>query len=241
MLFKSRERQVHERICQEIESRLTRSGAPREVRHFLLNHWSYLLAGVFFSHGDQHPDWEAGWHTVNALLWSLTPKQGQEETEQFLRLVPTLLGRLHDGCDAMNLAPAERDELFSQLALLHAAVARAGLEAALAPDGPITQLGRDADLEFSEAEIASLEASSVSEATDSRRSKEDLAAAIAALQVGDSVRFRIADREKPLFLQWISPMGGMYLFADEEGYDAMSLTSARLAEKLAKGEASLGK
>lgn len=237
MLFKSRERQVHDHIRQEIEGRLARAGAPKEVRHFLLERWSYLLAGIYFSHGDQHPDWEAGWHTVNALLWSLAPKQDQEETEQFLRLLPTLLGRLQDGCDAMNLGVDERDELFSSLALLHAAVARVGLQTARDADGPVTQLGRDADLGFSEADLAGLDAGAMSGETPHPDDGGHDPARIDGLKVGDSMRFRIDGAEKMLFLQWVSPMGGMYLFADEEGYDAVSLTRARLNEKLSRGEA----
>ncbi len=237
MLFKSRERQVHDHIRQEIEARLARAGAPGEIRQFLLERWSYLLAGIYFSHGDQHPDWEAGWHTVNALLWSLTPKRDQDETEQFLRLLPTLLGRLQDGCDAMSLGGGERDELFSQLALLHAAVARAGLQAGT--DAPMTQLGRDVDRDFSDDELAALETEPVSaEAPPVERAQDT--ADIDALRIGDGIQLRLEGTEKPLFLQWVSPMGGMYLFADREGFDAVSLTRARLAEKLSRGEARLG-
>ncbi|MDD5363944.1 MAG: DUF1631 family protein [Gallionellaceae bacterium] len=238
MLFKSRERQVHDHICQEIEGRLARSGAPMEIRQFLLEHWSYLLAGIYFSHGDQHPDWAAGWHTVNALLWSLAPKRDQEETEQFLSLLPTLLGRLQDGCDAMGLDVSVRDELFSLLAMLHAAVARPGLESAGDNPRPVTQLAQEADRAFSEADLAGLDAETLSIEPGRGDHGQDLAG-IDALKVGDGIRFRIDGRDKALLLQWISPMGGMFLFADKAGYDAVSLTRARLAEKLRLGDASL--
>jgi len=211
-----------------------------EIRQFLLDHWSYLLAGIYFSHGDQHPDWAAGWHTVNALLWSLAPKQGQEETEQFLHLLPTLLGRLQDGCDAMGLNAGLRDELFSSLAMLHAAVARPGLQATSDDKRPVTQLAQDADRAFSEADLAGLDAGTLSIESGQDGHSQDMAG-IDALKVGDGIRFLIDGRKKSLLLQWISPMGGMFLFADEAGYDAVSLTRARLAEKLSLGEASLGK
>lgn len=237
MLFKSRERQAHDHIREEIEGRLAKTGAPREVSDFLLNRWSYLLAGIYFSHGDQHPDWEAGWQTVNALLWSLVPKRDREETEQFLRLLPTLLARLQDGCDAMNLDNTERDALFSQLALLHAAVARAGLQAQPDEDGPITHLGMDADLEMSDEELASIgeEAPEV-DLSESAEANPD-APGIDALQIGDRIRLKTAEGEKTLFLQWASPMGGMFLFADAEGFDAVSLTRARLVDRLSSGDA----
>jgi hypothetical protein len=236
MFFKSREREVYEHIREEIENRLARTGAAREVSDFLLNRWSYLLAGIYFSHGDQHPDWEAGWQTVNALLWSLVPKQDREETEQLLRLLPTLLERIQDGCDAMNLDDVERDALFTQLTMLHAAVARAGLQAQPDEEGPITHLGLDADLEMGDEELASLgehmpqvvvpeAAAMVSDVPD-----------LDALKVGGAIFLKTAEGGKTLYLQWVSPMGGMYLFADTEGFDAVSLTRARLVERLRNGE-----
>jgi hypothetical protein len=241
MLFKSHERQVLDHIRQEVEARLASSGAPREIREFLLDHWALLLAGIYFSRGDQHPDWEAGWHTVNALLWSLMPKRDQEETEQFLSLLPTLLGRLQDGCDAMNLDAGERDQLFSQLALLHAAVARDGLQAARDAEGPTTQLGRDADRQFSEAELAALDVETLAVEPIGPAPPPEEAASIDDLKVGSRARFVIEGQERSLFLQWVSPMGGMFLFADQDGYDAVSLTRARLADKIASAEVTLGK
>jgi hypothetical protein len=239
LFFKSRERQAYQHIRGEIEERLARTGAPREISDFLLDRWSYLLAGIYFSHGDQHPDWEAGWQTVNALLWSLVPKKDRAETEQFLRLLPTLLGRLQDGCDAMNLDAPERDPLFSQLAMLHAAVARAGLQAQPDEEGPITHLGMDADMEMGDEELASLgETTAIVDLPEGGIQTTD-APGIDKLKVGDSIRLSTSDGEKTLYLQWISPMGGMYLFSDPEGFDAVSLTRARLAARLQAGEARL--
>lgn len=236
MFFKSREQQVHQRVCREIEDRLARTGAPREIRAFLLERWSWLLTGIYVNHGDQDPDWDAGWHTVNALLWSLLPKADLEDTHQLLRLLPTLLERLQDGCDAMQLPTRERDELFGQLAMLHAAVARAGLQADEDEEGPITRLGSDADMGMDDVELASLAVRS-GDMPLGRVVRTDHADGLENLRVGDVVAFRQAQGEKRLKVHWISPMGGMYLFTDEQGQNAQSLTLVRLAEKFASGEA----
>jgi hypothetical protein len=202
----------------------------------LLNRWSYLLAGIYFSHGDQHPDWEAGWQTVNALLWSLVPKQDREETEQLLRLLPTLLERIQDGCEAMNLDDAERDALFTQLTMLHAAVARAGLQAQPDEEGPITHLGLDADLEMGDEELASLGEQMPQVVVPEGAAMVSDVPDLDALKVGGAIFLKTAEGGKTLYLQWVSPMGGMYLFADTEGFDAVSLTRARLVERLRNGE-----
>lgn len=239
MFFKSREREAYGHIREEIESRLVRTGAPGEIRDFLLNRWAYLLTGIYIGHGDQHPDWEAGWQTVNALLWSLEPKRDRAETEQFLRLLPTLLGRLQDGCDAMKLDPSEQDALFSQLALLHAAVARAGLQAQPGEAGPVTHFGQYADMVMGDEELASLsqETPAITKTKDGFGASD--ASGLDRLKVGGCMLLKTAAGEKRLYLQWVSPMGGMYLFANADGFEAVSLTRARLAERLTMGHAHL--
>ena len=91
-----------------------------------------------------------------------------------------------------------------------------------------------------EAEVAALSDEQVPVATE-RPASAQAVPTLDGLKVGDWLRLLVDGREKTLCLQWVSPMGGMFLFADQEGYDAVSLTRARLADKLAKGEAALGK
>lgn len=210
---------------------LDKSGAPEEVRAFLLEGWARLLAGIYQAKGNQDADWKAGWETVNALLWSLAPKQGREETGALLRILPPLLSRLHAGCAALGMELAERDRLFERLAMLHAAIAREGLRAELDAEGPITQL-READAGAAEdTALRDLAAPDL----PARSGRHPLP----ALNLGDPVMFRSGGAERRLILTWVSPMRGMYLFANEQGLDALTLTHARLAAKFRDGEARL--
>jgi hypothetical protein len=152
-------------------------------------------------------------------------------------LLPTLLGRIQDGCEAMNINAAEQDALFSQLAMIHAAVARAGLQAHPDEEGPITHLGLDADMEMGDEELASLGEQTPTVAMAAGNAAPPESPGIDTVKVGDAVLLNTAEGEKTLYLQWASPMGGMYLFADSDGFDAVSLTRARLAERLRNGEA----
>lgn len=236
MLFRSREQQALDHIRKEIESRLAKADTPQEIGDFLVNRWSYLLAGIYLNNGDHHPDWEAGWQTVNALIWSLVPKQGRQETEQFLRLLPTLLERLQDGCEAMHLEAAERDSLFSQLAMMHAAVARAGLQPQLDEEGPISLLGPDADMSMSNEEMASLTAHAPEIEAPVDGKNQTAMTELGQIKLGDGIVLNVNGEEKILYLQWVSAMGGMYLFSDPGGFDAVSLTKSRLASRLRNGE-----
>jgi hypothetical protein len=234
---KNREQVAFERIREEIRVHLDGSDAPEEIRSFLLDDWSRLMTMIFFGKGNQHPDWQAGWDTVNTLLWSLSPKQGREDTLQMLQLVPPMLARLQEGCTALNLDIQACDRLFTQLAMLHAAVTRVGLQSGLADIHAGQGLKQAVGRPVAGMQVPRLGPDSTQRRPLSRIGK-NAPAALPGLAVGDRVRFRFPDGEKILLLNWVSPQQGMYLFANEQGLDSLSLTRARLVAKFARGEAS---
>lgn len=222
---------VLQKIQEEMAQQLTKSGAPEEVHVFLARDWTRLLVGLYMAKGNQHSDWKAAWETVHALLWSLAPKRGIEETSTLLRMLPTLLSRLHAGCAALAMPLRDRDALFERLAMLHAALAREGLQARPEEEGPITRLRAEDMSSPDESDLHDLSAPELP-AIDQRIVPPKL-------QLGDRVVFLIQDSARELVLTWVSPMGGMYLFANEQGLEAVTLTRARLDAKFQAGEASL--
>jgi hypothetical protein len=220
---------VLSRIQQEMTQQLSKSGAPEEVHAFLVQDWSRLLTGIYMAKGNQDSDWKAGWETANALLWSLAPKRGIEETSALLRMLPTLLSRLHAGCAALGMPLSDRDALFERLAMLHAALAREWLQAGPDDEGPTTHLHVDPVTSPDESDLHDLAA-------------PDLPATgrnggLPELKLGDRVVFKGEGSERRLILTWIGPMGGMYLFANEQGLDAITLTRARLEVRFRNREA----
>lgn len=150
------EQVVYTRIRAEMEKHLEAHGAPEEIHDFLARHWARLMTGIFQAKGNQDQDWFSGWDTVNALLWSLSPKAGREDAEKMLRMLPTLLARLQEGCLALGIPVAERDALFERLALMHAAVAREGLRYQAGQMQAVTHLARDDDRADKPADLAKL-------------------------------------------------------------------------------------
>lgn len=225
------------RVRGEVERQLRDSAAPEEVHAFLLAHWARLMTSIFVAKGNRHPDWQAGWDTMNALLWSLAPKKGRKETAFMLRVLPSLLARLQEGCAALDMSTQERDVFFENLSMLHAAVVRQGLHAAQ----PATDSGDDAlagVLAMDGVDLAGLPTSAegVVSPLDAEPVRE---AKVPELALGDRILLRVGAEDRAMSLIWLSPMGGMYLFANDSGLDALSLTRARLAEKFRQGEARL--
>jgi len=229
---------VLQRIQTEMDRNLLEHDAPEEILGFLHHHWARLLTGIFMVKGNQHPDWIAGWDAVNALLWSLAPKSSRDETQKMLQMLPTLLARLHEGCAALSISIPERDAMFSRLAMMHAAVARAGLHCGNEPEKGLTNISQASHLDDN---------ADLSQLSPPRReaiefaSPPSLGAAMPMpeLKIGDRVHFRQGINARTLCLNWISPAGGMYLFGNDQGLDAITLTRARLTERFVHGQAAL--
>lgn len=227
------ERDVLARIRLEMEKHLLQHQAPEDVNEFLIQHWAKLMTGIFMAKGNQDADWNAGWDAVNALLWSLSPKFGRVETEKMLRLLPSILSRLQEGCNALGLSSPERDPFFERLAMLHAAIARAGLKYRESRADNEIHVGEAVDTEAS-ADISGLPPSDgVAEASSVASPSKDPS----HLKPGDRVCFIHEDETRCLILNWVSPVGGMYMFANEQGLDALTLTRARLLERFRSGTA----
>lgn len=230
------EREVLDRIRLEMNRHLLENQAPEDVHEFLVQHWVRLMTSIFMAKGNQDADWNAGWDTVNALLWSLAPKHGREETEKMLRMLPGILARLQEGCAAISVRAREKDVFFERLAMMHAAVARAGLKFRDPPDVCVTSLGSASEDESPSAldvSVPAREPQVVSGHAPVARHE------LPPLKPGDRVRFTLSKEDRVLLLNWVSPVGGMFMFANEQGLDALTLTRARLEERFHAGTACL--
>lgn len=226
------------RVRGEVARQLKDSAAPEEVHDFLWRHWSRLMTRIFMAKGNRDPDWQAGWDTMNALLWSLAPKKGRKETSMMLRALPALLARLHEGCTALGLPGQERDAFFEGLSLLHAAVAREGLHTVDGKGRPAAMdeasaLAREGGIELPELPQPSQTLEGEFSAPPESQGE------VPAMDVGARLLLRVEEEDRPMILTWLSPMGGMYLFTSESGQESLSLTRSRLATKFQQGEARL--
>ena len=229
---------VLQRIQTEMDRHLLEYDAPEEVWDFLHRHWARLLTGIFVSKGNQHADWLAGWDTVNALLWSLAPKTSRSETERMLHTLPTLLERLHEGCAVLSIAMPERDALFERLAMMHAAVARAGLRCRDRDETGVTRLAQCSEPD-AVADLALLNPPKPTPIEFDTPPVSGAPLPMPVLKIGDRIHFRGQGQARTLSLNWISPAGGMYLFGNDQGLEAMTLTRARLAQRFEQGLAAL--
>jgi hypothetical protein len=113
---------AHDTVMASLLDRPT----PAPIRDFLLGHWENRLAKLYAEHGEASPDWNDAVATMNALLWSLTPKTDKVERRKLIELLPRLLKRLDGGIQALGLDKSARDAFFSDLVKCHAVAVKAG-------------------------------------------------------------------------------------------------------------------
>ncbi|MBK1674356.1 hypothetical protein CKO35_13830 [Ectothiorhodospira shaposhnikovii] len=112
---------------------------PVPVRRLLEGTWKELLVLIYLKHGEHGPLWQKALNVASLLVWSLIPKQGQEERDQLTSLLPSLLKSLQEGMNRMSMPQAEQREVLQSLAAEHARMVKApvAVESPTVADKPI--------------------------------------------------------------------------------------------------------
>jgi len=244
----------------EVQSCLVGRPVPGVIRTFLNEHWASLLAGLYQKVGSDNETWRGAVATMTDLVWSVAPKVDAGERKRLIAMLPSLLKRLDEGVQCLELPGSTRNEFFSNLVRCHAEAVKAGLhdsgETASAEVEAEVEAGYDdipvlrepADFEpvepVAEADVALLDAEpEVEEITiqalewhpeDAPRASES---ALARLKRGSWIAYRQDDgAEVRAKLSWISPLKGIYLFTNRQGQRAMSINADGLAARMRSGE-----
>jgi serine/threonine protein phosphatase PrpC len=136
-LAKERERleAARQHARTEVDERMGTSEVPEFIREFLQDHWRHLLATRLYQDGENSKAWRAQLQTMDNLLWSVRPKQGSQDRDRLLAMLPFLLHRLKAGMAELSLGREQRRDFLKQLSTHHIRAVRG--DAAPVP-GPAT-------------------------------------------------------------------------------------------------------
>lgn len=111
---------------------------PEPIEHLLRHTWKELLVLIYLRNGQHSQLWQKALNVASLLVWSLIPKERQDERDQLTGLLPSLLKALQDGMARMSRPPEEQQEVMALLAREHTRMVKtpmpAGDAAAVAPD-----------------------------------------------------------------------------------------------------------
>jgi hypothetical protein len=94
------------------------------IKEFVRMHWQAVLAKDYLVDGEDGEQWKADLATLDELLWSVSPKEVTKDRAKFLKLLPTLLGRLNAGLDRIGLSPEARAPYFQVMVAAHTSLLR---------------------------------------------------------------------------------------------------------------------
>jgi hypothetical protein len=157
-----------------------------------------------------------------------------------VRILPGLLKRLREGTTEIGLSQKITDSFFASLVILHANAVRPNVQPVPLPEVPAEEVAAI------EAERAEAEATVVLASPDTSAEPEPAVPEFEdaftlrarALARGDWVEFHYDDGTfRWARLGWVGGVRNTYLFSDQDGMNSFSISLARLADKLRRGEA----
>jgi hypothetical protein len=114
----------------EVDRRLAGKMFLRVIKEFVRRHWQAVLAKDYLVDGEDGEQWKADLATLDELLWSVSPKDVANDRVKFLKLLPSLLGRLNAGLDRVGLSKDARAPYFHVMEVTHKSLLRAATASA---------------------------------------------------------------------------------------------------------------
>jgi len=248
--------QARARVDAEIATRTRGRSVPLLVAEFLDRHWRLVLADAYRRGGEQGEAWRQSVDTMEDLVWSVGPKRRAGDRERLLSTLPGLLKRLRADLEELELGDVW-DPFFAQLVRLHVAALRNETAPPQAPNPvpeqrpsqppnpsaslssfrTLAQVDAGTGIPFRPRQLPAGEPTPAPAPAPPDEDDRHLQL-VRSLTVGAWVELE-SDRgtRKTLRLSWVSELGGVYLFTNRQGENALTLAATSLAERLRKGTA----
>lgn len=113
--LQAQRRSLTARVEAELAERRQQVGRlPDPVDAFLNTHWMQYLVNCLDSHGPEASPWRQALATADALLWSVSPKEGAAR-QRLAELRPRMTRRLRQGMDQVGVSMFEQEALLETL------------------------------------------------------------------------------------------------------------------------------
>ncbi|MCA1926729.1 MAG: DUF1631 domain-containing protein [Thiobacillus sp.] len=233
-------------VVHDFINRALSGETPDSVREFLRRDWAKLLTRFYIEEGDQGAHFNSHVETMRELVWSVQTKTDMDARLMLVRILPGLLKRLRDGAAEIELSQKIADRFFASLVILHANAVRPGAQPVPLPETAPEEI---AVIEAERAQADAVEETRVAEAVAAVEPlteppvpefEDEFMLRARALAKGDWIEFHYEDGTfRWARLGWVGGVRNTYLFSDQDGMNSFSISLARLADKLRRGEAVL--
>lgn len=90
-----------------LSTTLAKTSEPA-IAAFLKDHWRQVMLRACLEGGLTGTNWKENAATIDALFWSIQPKQSAEERQKLTSMIPTLIKRINGGLDDLQTPTTAR-------------------------------------------------------------------------------------------------------------------------------------
>ncbi len=106
-------------VKKEIDDRIKNNEIPSSIITMLTDTWSKYLFICHLKTGEKGDQWTNALQTTDNLIWSLTPKDNEQDKTKLLSLIPKVQRELREGLNSILFNPFEITKIFQELEKLH--------------------------------------------------------------------------------------------------------------------------
>jgi hypothetical protein len=228
--LKQEKLQVASRAARDaVALRVQAGDVEQVVSGFLEERWTTVMTFAYSIEEDKPGAVGNATRAMDDLIWSVKPKQTQEQRKTLIGKLPRLLSTLNKWLDAIKWQDAERLQFFARLAECHASIVRAPIE--LSPE-------RQLELAVEAAQQDALRRVELEQlAAEQEEARQQMISPVDGLERGMWFEFRTLDAARKVKLAWVSPLRTLFIFSGAGRREAFSLSAEKFAELLHAGTA----
>jgi len=213
-----------------LKEKVSRYKMPQPVHDILMNGWSRVLFLAYLRDDVEHR-WNSTVKVVDDLIWCLHPHQEDDERDQWVRVVPSLLKSLRSGLEEVSYNSSKLDEMMGQLK--HELAEAFRTNAVIEPRQDATPASQEDGENQAQKQ------------TNKQQELEDAAVAeyvaqIDGLQIGNWVEFRLVNGASfRCKLSAIIEEADCFVFVNRMGLKVIEKTRIELAHEMRRGRLTL--
>ncbi|MBD3640271.1 MAG: DUF1631 domain-containing protein, partial [Marinobacter sp.] len=227
--------QAQQTVDTILRKKLARHRLPDVVRDLLVHGWSRFMFLAYLRDDVEHR-WQESVKVVDDLIWCLHPHNGDDERDQWVRVVPGLLKTLRAGLEEVSYNSSRLDETMGQLKheLAEAFRTNAVTETVQESSEAVTETEDEAELPGTQKS-----------AVERQQELEDAAIAefvtqIDGIEIGDWVEFRLVNGASfRCKLSAIIEDADSFVFVNRMGLKVIEKTRLELAHEMRRGRLTL--
>ncbi|MBW4935758.1 DUF1631 domain-containing protein [Marinobacter sp. F4206] len=221
---------AQETVDNLLKQKIARYKLPDPVHDILMNGWSRVMFLAYLRDDVEHR-WQETVRVVDDLIWCLHPHQEDEERDQWVRVVPSLLKSLRTGLEEVSYNSSKLDEMMGHLKheLAEAFRTNAAIEAR--QDSPTDP----------EEEIATLHQTAVERQQQLEEAAiSEYVAQIDSIEIGNWVEFRLVNGASfRCKLSAIIEDADCFVFVNRMGLKVIEKNRIELAHEMRRGRLTL--